>query len=101
VISLPRRVRYVGLGVLGVVCFAGLRPADNAPIPTPPCTFRVSADVLNVRGGPNPGDQKITQLQHGALVTVASAAQNGFFPLEAGGWAAREFLTPAPGSTCP
>ena len=65
-----------------------------------PCQFHVTADVLNVRGGPAVGEAPVGSLADGEVVSGTATVVDGFRDLGGGRWASDEFLAAAPGSTC-
>ncbi|GAA2780498.1 SH3 domain-containing protein [Saccharopolyspora taberi] len=65
-----------------------------------PCRFQVTADVLNVRGGPAVGEPQVGSLTGGEQVTGTATVVDGFRDLGGGRWVSDEFVTPAPGSSC-
>jgi sensor domain CHASE-containing protein len=61
------------------------------------CQVQVTADVLNVRSGPNSGDKVVKKLATGAIVAATATVQNGFRELPGKQWASSQFLKPVSG----
>jgi competence protein ComGC len=61
------------------------------------CQVQVTADVLNVRTGPNEGDKVVKKLATGAIIAATSTVQNGFRELPEKQWASSQFLKPVSG----
>lgn len=62
------------------------------------CQVQVTADVLNVRSGPNNTDTVVAKLGNGAIKAATSTVQNNFRELTTNQWAANQFLKPVSGS---
>lgn len=62
------------------------------------CQVQVTADVLNVRSGPNNSDKVVAKLSNGAIRAATSTVQNNYRELTANQWAATQFLKPVSGS---
>ncbi|WP_242184945.1 SH3 domain-containing protein [Saccharopolyspora soli] len=99
-IPLPRTVLLAGAGLLGVIYLIGASQTGSSSGEPKPCTFHVTADVLNVRSGPNAGEDRVDSLQQGEEVAATPNVIGGFRALDDARWAAAEFLAPMPGSTC-
>jgi hypothetical protein len=61
------------------------------------CQVQVTADVLNVRSGPNSGDKVVKKVATGAIIAATSTVQNGFRELPGKQWASTQFLKPVSG----
>ncbi|MGP4015483.1 SH3 domain-containing protein [Saccharopolyspora sp. 5N708] len=99
-IPLPRTVLLAGAGLIGVVYLISTSQAGSSPGDPKPCTFQVTADVLNVRAGPTAAESWVDSLQRGEEITATPNVVGGFRALGDARWAAAEFLAPVPGSTC-
>ncbi|MGW3468926.1 SH3 domain-containing protein [Saccharopolyspora sp. NPDC000995] len=97
---LPRSLLLIGAGVLGVSYLIGTGQAGSGFGGPEPCTFRVTADVLNVRSGPSSVNARVGELRQGAEVAATPNVVGGFRDLGDARWAATEFLATAPDSTC-
>lgn len=64
------------------------------------CQLEVSAAELNVRSGPSEAAQLVEVLTRGDRVDGTRVVTDGFRELEAGRWAANQFLTPLVGTNC-
>ena len=62
------------------------------------CQVQVTADVLNVRTGPNGSDKVVTKLSNGAIKAATTTVQNGYRELAANQWASSQFLKTVSGS---
>lgn len=62
------------------------------------CQVQVTADVLNVRAGPETTAKTLTPLHNGQTVSATATTKNGFRELSAGHWASSAFLKPVSGS---
>jgi len=65
-----------------------------------PCTVTVTADSLNVRSSPDNDAAVVETYSRGAVVSADRTIRNDFRELGPSRWAAREYLTPTPGSDC-
>ena len=70
---------------------------DESP---PRCEVSVTANVLNVRSGPDAGTPVIDQLGAGEVAEAGGTIRNGFRQVGEGRWASAQFLTETPGSDC-
>jgi hypothetical protein len=57
-----------------------------------PCLVQVSADVLNVRSGPDSNASVVEKLANGATVAATTTVRGGYRELAANHWAATQFL---------
>lgn len=64
------------------------------------CRFTVDADTLNVRSQPNATAPSLQTLNKGETIGATSVTSAGYRELDTGRWAADQFLTPVPGTTC-
>jgi uncharacterized protein YgiM (DUF1202 family) len=62
------------------------------------CQVQVTADVLNVRSGPEGTDKVVGKLTNGAVHTATATVKNGYRELAANQWASGQFLKPVSGS---
>ena len=62
------------------------------------CQVQVTADVLNVRSGPNDTAGVVGKLTTGAVTAGTSTVQNGYRELSTGHWASNQFLKAVSGS---
>lgn len=91
----------VVLAVLAVIDRGGLgelRPATGGSIG---CRLSVATDQLNVRAEPSTDSALVETLTRGATVDATrTVTAGGFRELGDGRWAANEYLTPLPDTTC-
>lgn len=90
-------------GVVALAVYSGYggQAVDKvAPASSAACSFTVSADTLNVRGGPEMSEPIIAKYKQGTEVHAQHDLQNGFRKLSEGRWAAEQYLAPVSGSTC-
>jgi len=64
------------------------------------CEFRVTADVLNVRSGPDLRYPVVDRLRQDAVVEAEAVTERGFRRLGEGRWAAQDYLEPVSGDAC-
>jgi competence protein ComGC len=62
------------------------------------CQVQVTADVLNVRSGPDDTANVVGKLATGAITGAQTKIQNGYRELGANRWASSQFLKPVSGS---
>ena len=97
---------WIGAGVVvvGALVLSAERDSahrDSAQREPPPrCEVSVTADVLNVRSGPDAGTPVIDQLGAGEVAEADGTIRNGFRQMSEGRWASAQFLTQTPGSDC-
>ncbi len=93
-----------GVVVVGALVLSAERDSahrDSAQREPPPrCEVSVTADVLNVRSGPDAGTPVIDQLGAGEVAEADGTIRNGFRQMSEGRWASAQFLTETPGSDC-
>ena len=65
-----------------------------------PCTVQVTADILNVRSGPDDNSRVVDTISGGAKISADRTVRNGFRQLGANRWAAQQYLEPVAGSNC-
>ena len=99
-LPITRTLLFVGAAAAGALYLAGHHHPPGAPQRPHPCTFTVTADVLNVRSGPGESQRRVDTLQQGQEVTATPTVTSGFRDLGAGRWAAQQYLAPKPGSPC-
>jgi hypothetical protein len=92
-------VAGVVLALLAIIDRGGLGEITTANGSTG-CELEVVTDQLNVRSGPSPGAASVETLTRGMRVDGTKVVTDGFRELEAGRWAADQFLSPLPGSDC-
>lgn len=92
-------VAGVVLAVLAVIDGGGLDELRSATGSTG-CQLAVATDQLNVRSEPSAGSALVDTLTRGAVVDATRVVTDGFRELDKGGWAANQFLTPLPDTTC-
>lgn len=80
----------------GAVTFSTSSTADGST----GCQLTVTAAELNVRAAPAQDAVLVTTLSQGSVVDGTAIVNNAYRQLEDGNWAASQFLTPTPGSTC-
>jgi uncharacterized protein YgiM (DUF1202 family) len=91
----------VGLLVLVAVLFFVQNNKKNATQQSGAsggCQVQVTADVLNVRSGPNNNDTVVAKLDNGAIRAATSTVRNDFRELATNQWAANQFLKPVSGA---
>lgn len=89
----------VGLLILvAVLFFVQNNKKSGAQSGTGGCQVQVTADILNVRSGPNNSDKVVAKLNNGAIRAATSTVQNNYRELAANQWAATQFLKPVSGS---
>ena len=88
--------------VLSCSARSEIRPIEtqHSASPPPRCEVSVTADVLNVRSGPDAGTPVIDQLGAGEVAEAGGTIRNGFRQMSEGRWASAQFLTETPGSDC-
>lgn len=94
-----------GVVVVGVVVLNAERDSTHRDSAqrnesSPRCEVSVTADVLNVRSGPDAAAPVIDQLGAGEVAAADGAIRNGFRQMGEGRWASAQFLTKTPGSDC-
>ena len=90
----------VVLAALAVIDGGGLNDLRSM-IGTPTgCRMVVAAEELNVRTEPSTGSGLVETLTRGATVDATRVVTDGFRELGNGRWAANQFLTPLPETTC-
>jgi len=62
------------------------------------CQMQVTADVLNIRSGPDNTATVVGKLNTGALTAGTSTVQNGYRELSTGHWASNQFLKTVSGA---
>lgn len=62
------------------------------------CQMQVTADVLNIRSGPDNSANVVGKLSTGAVTAGTSTVQNGYRELSTGHWASNQFLKTVSGS---
>jgi hypothetical protein len=81
-------------------------PSDGAAGPAHPadgstgCQLRVTVAELRVRSGPSTDSDQVGILSEGVVVDGTRVVQNGFRQLEGNRWAADQYLSPLPNTTC-
>ena len=93
-------VVVVGALVLNAERDSIRRDSAQRDEPPPRCEMSVTADVLNVRSGPDAGTPVIDQLGAGEVAEADGTIRNGFRQMSEDGWASAQFLTQTPGSDC-
>lgn len=71
----------------------------NAPASTA-CRVAVTADILNVRAGPDTKSQIVGKFQRNAEADAEKVVQNGFRKLSEGRWVSNDFIKPLQGRDC-
>jgi hypothetical protein len=96
-----------GLVILAGVLLTILATIDGPRASTVPaatgstgCQLRVTAAELRVRAGPSTASEQVDTLPEGAVVDGTRVVTDGFRELTGNRWAADQFLTPVPGTTC-
>lgn len=88
----------VGILVVVAVLFFiqdGKKPSSQS---SGACQVQVTADVLNVRSGPQATAKVVGTLHNGAVKTATSTVQNNFRELARNQWASSQFLKTVSGS---
>lgn len=98
-VPLPRPVLLAGAGLIGAVYLIGGNQQGSGSA-EPDCSFEVTADVLNVRSGPDEAAVRVDRLERRDEIEATPNVVDGFRELEEGRWAAAGFLAQAPGSDC-
>ncbi len=62
------------------------------------CQVQVTADVLNVRSGPNGTAKVVAVLNNGAIKQATTTVQNNFRELAQNQWADSQYLKPVSGA---
>jgi competence protein ComGC len=62
------------------------------------CQVQVTADVLNIRSGPDDTATVVGKLTTGAVTAAQATVQNGYRELSNGHWASSQFLKTVTGS---
>jgi predicted permease len=62
------------------------------------CQVQVTADVLNIRSGPDGTATVVGKLSTGAVTAAQTTIQNGYRELATNRWASSQFLKPVSGS---
>src|SRR5882762_8377568 len=62
------------------------------------CQVQVTADVLNIRSGPDGTATVVGKLSTGAITVAQTTIQNGYRELATNRWASSQFLKPVSGS---
>lgn len=73
---------------------------DSEQASSAECRFTVTADMLNVRSGPELAAPVVDQLPEGEEVAASGETQGGFRKLDDERWASEEFLDAVSGSNC-
>lgn len=97
--GLSKRMLFV-IGVVVVIVILVVvqnKKNPNAQAGKTGCQVQVTADVLNVRTGPNEGDKVVKKLATGAIIAATATVQNGFRELPDKQWASSQFLKPVSG----
>lgn len=101
--GLSKRMLIV-VGLLVLVAFllivqnnkkSGAQPTGNS---TAACQMQVTADVLNIRSGPDDTATVVGKLSTGAVTAAQTAVQNGYRELSTGHWASNQFLKAVSGN---
>jgi hypothetical protein len=98
-----RMLIVIGL-VLVVVALVVVQ--NNKKTPTPAgtstssgnCQVQVTADVLNIRSGPDGTASVVGKLSTGAITAAQPTIQNGYRELATNRWASSQFLKPVSGA---
>lgn len=102
--GLSKRMLIV-VGLLVVVAFmlivqnnkkGSAQPGNGGS--TAGCQVQVTADVLNVRSGPDDTATVVGKLSTGAVTAAQNTVQNGYRELSNGRWASSQFLKTVSGS---
>jgi len=103
VFGLTKRMLIV-IGLLVVVALmlivqnnkkSGAQPSNTS---SGACQMQVTADVLNIRSGPDNSATVVGKLSTGAMTAGTSTVQNGYRELSTGHWASNQFLKTVSGS---
>jgi len=98
VFGLSKRMLIV-IGLLVVVALmlivqnnkkSGAQPGGATS--TGACQMQVTADVLNIRSGPDDTATVVGKLSTGAVTAGTNTVQNGYRELSTGHWASNQFL---------
>ena len=92
-------VAGVVLTFIAMIDRGGLEQVQGADGSTG-CQLEVTAEELNVRSGPSQQAPLVETLVRGNRVDGTPVVTDGFRELEGGRWAADQYLTPVPGTTC-
>ncbi|MGH3871632.1 MAG: SH3 domain-containing protein [Pseudonocardiaceae bacterium] len=95
-----KRWTWLLAGVVLLYVLALNATRDSAAGESSACRMRVTADVLNVRSGPSPGNRVVGVLTAGAVIPADLTVSDGFRQLEPGRWASQLYLDPMPGCNC-
>ena len=90
----------VVLAALAVIDGGGLDELRSITSTSTGCRLGVAADQLNGRTEPSAGSGLVETLTRGATVDATRVVTDGFRELGSGRWAANQFLTPLPETTC-
>lgn len=96
-----------GLVVVGVLATAGVmyvandgKPMDVDEVVGTGCRVTVTADILNVRAGPDDTQPIVSTMRRDAVTPAQRTVVNGFRLLSDGKWVREEFVTPTSDSSC-
>lgn len=64
------------------------------------CRVSVTADILNVRSGPNLDAEVVGQFARDARTDATTKVTNGFRKISGGRWASDQYLRPVDGARC-
>lgn len=92
-------VSGVVLALLAMFDSGGIDLGAAAGAGSTECRLEV-ADQLNVRSQPSAESELLETLPRGAVVDGTRVVTDGFRELSANRWAANQFLTPLPGTSC-
>ena len=90
----------VGVFVLSAERDSTHRDSAQRDQSSPRCEVSVTANVLNIRSGPDAGTPVIDQLGAGEVAEADGTIRNGFRQMGEGRWVSAQFLTETPGSDC-
>jgi competence protein ComGC len=102
VFGLTRRMLIV-IGVLVAVVVLlviqnGKKGSAQPGTTSAACQVQVTADVLNIRSGPDDTATVVGKLATGAVVGAQAKVQNNYRELATNRWASSQFLKPVSGS---